>query len=83
MARAKRNKRRRKTHVDTLVELVQQHRGERLQPPHQVLQALVRERRAEKLLLKELRKTIRKWAKQPSKLPRYEVARRWSRLLKM
>jgi len=79
----KRKRRRRKTHVETLVELVQERHGNSKKLPHQVLKELVRDRRAENLLLKELRSTIRKWSKQPSKLPRYEVARRWARLLKM
>ncbi len=68
--------------MDTLKEIVQErHDGQPL--PHQILRDLVRERRAEKLLVAELRKTIKKWRKGPSKLPRDAVAKAWFRLLKM
>lgn len=74
----------RKTHVDTLIEIIQEHRGgKENRPTHKVLRDLIRDRRAENLLLVELRRTIRKWRKGPSKLPRNAVARKWAKLLKM
>ncbi len=83
MPRRKRRKQKpRKTHMETLKELIQEQGGDG-KPAHKVLRDMVQERRAEILLLKELRSAVNKWRKKPSKLPRDEVARRWARLLKM